>query len=1760
MENINGALAFEATLNIDDFNVSSQAMERSIKHVSDTAITETQYMDESLLQFAQRGAMYIQSYLVGQGMVSLVNSIIQVRGQFQQLEIAFGTMLGSEEKATVLMNQMIQTAAKTPFDLMGVASGAKQLLAYGEAADRVNDTLIRLGNIASGLSIPLNDIVYLYGTTMVQGRLYAQDVRQFTGRGIPLVRELAEMYGVTAEEINAMVSAGKIGFPEVEKVIRKLTDEGGQFYNLMAKQSAALTGQISNLEDAWDSMINDIGRSQQDFLSDSIAAASYMVEHYQTIIDILKAVAIGYGTLKAATVLNTLATKGYTGVALIDNTVRSAKLALLKAEATMTGTAKAQQDLMNKAQNDHVAALEAELTAEEHANLVKSLRIAAIQKLLTAQQQEYLSNLGLTTSSENYEAAAMQVLSVEQKEALNKTDLTSKSAAYRAALKQEVVSKKSYEAATISAMRSEVSAAARRVEAAKAQAVATAHATEQARYEVYWANQSGDATAIATAKKKLEVAVENQSAARKAALNAQTELYSKKKALETAAVTKNTTAHTANAAAETAQATATNFLSAAATKASLAMKALWASMMSNPIGWITAAIGAVISVLTLFGDEEDEANTAMGEFQKTTQEEIKELNTLKAIIESTTSTSKAHKDAIEKVNEKCREYNATLLEENDTLDEQKQKYDELKAKIQETTAEKIKAKYVEKAMQEATEANADSLKDLIDAAENAKVASTNYRGDLVYVDNKAIQEASNSVWEAVEAEVQSHATALANLANNDMKAYEKALEDELADISEKVKRSTGATETEMVNFSNQLKNYIERITENTRKANNELDKIDKQLSGFFDKKPDPSNVTDSVISTEMTFEELEEKLKDTQKQVDELNNKQVKVEADTTELERLKNLLDLINGAITGKQAGLNTENSINARIKQLKEERANVEINSQRYKDLTEQITNLQKRLPKTSTGGSGSNSAANNTRAYSEKEIAAQRKLEEARIDVMEEGYEKRKAVLNLQHKRELDEIDKEERELAEARKKAGKDGLTADQSASFNERRKLADEAYERESSRLFDGEIEYKKRQYEAYFKWVENVGKDVADKHFKTLIADGSSFTAWINAQIQTLEQKKAIGTLTDGDANALNTLKIQLKEMTGEKSALERFEESLRQSTNQASNLAEKLKIVADLKDRLERGEFHLNEDDTTAASLSLESMSSELEQKAYNEFLEQYKSYEERKSAISLKYDLMRTQALKSNNIKALEDISKKEKEEISKLASDTYFKNNLEKILKNADKLTVDTLNGLIDKIEKGQEDLLKDMAEEDIKNMLDMLGDLKDRIASKNPFTALSEAVKEFRKDASQANLDRVLSAGSSLADNFREITDCMRNIAERIDDENLAKAADIMDDVLGNFQAAEKGSEAWGGWWGAIIGGLTDLIPKIIKWASGDEGLEKRIVEIQSEIDSLGKTYDRLSQSFNNTFWVFNDEQRKAAEDNIQLINDQINALEAQRKVAKNSWNYVEYAKLTKEIKNLEAQLNKGDMFMLYEQQIANLQEQQNKLLEQIEAERAKKDADEGRISDWEDDISDLIQQCEELERQMRETLAGTSVKSAIDTFANNLVDAYKQGEDAAKALGETTKSILKKAVLEAIKRQFLAKGINDAVNYLAEAMGDNVLTDDERATFEDMANTAGETFHKALSAMGDLLDDAKDDVDPLSGAIASMSEETGSVIAGRLNAFIINQSQQTSILRESLTYQAQIAQNTGKTVSELEDIKRDLRELKNGNSLLSQGIS
>ena len=239
------------------------------------------------------------SLVGGLGFEQLAEHIFNVRSQFQQLEISFTTMLGSEQKAGALMNQLVQTAAKTPFDMSSITNGAKQLLAYGTAANEVNDILVHLGDISAGLSVPLNDLVYLYGTTMSQGRMYTVDLRQFMGRGIPMAEELGKIMGKTTQEVQQAVTDGKVGADLVKKAIINMTEEGGKFGGLMEKQSTTLQGKWSNIGDSVDQMFNELGKKSQGIFGTGLDLISSLVDNWETVVKVIGSAAVAVGTYKA---------------------------------------------------------------------------------------------------------------------------------------------------------------------------------------------------------------------------------------------------------------------------------------------------------------------------------------------------------------------------------------------------------------------------------------------------------------------------------------------------------------------------------------------------------------------------------------------------------------------------------------------------------------------------------------------------------------------------------------------------------------------------------------------------------------------------------------------------------------------------------------------------------------------------------------------------------------------------------------------------------------------------------------------------------------------------------------------------------------------------------------------------------------------------------------------------------------------------------------------------------------------------------------------------------------------------------------------------------------------------------------------------------------------------------------------------------------------------------------------------------------------
>ncbi len=660
MENENGKLFYGTGLDNSQLRTDAAESKSILRGIGNTAVSEGDRIDAVMKKV---GASIAGVFAVSK-VKEFVSQVANVRGQFQQLEMAFKTMLGSSEKADALMQQLIKTAATTPFGMTDVAQGAKQLLAYGVQADKVNETLIRLGDIAAGLSIPLNDLAYLYGTTMVQGRMYTQDLNQFLGRGIPLTDELAKQFGVTKDKVKDLVTEGKVGFPEVEKAIIAMTSEGGKFGGLMEAQSHTITGQISNLEDGFEQMFNEIGKSTEGIISDSIAMASTLVENWRTVGDALLGVIATYGAYKAA-VISTAAIQS--SIKTVKHTEEAAQL-----YEVMTAEQQAKISKMNLATTSeaYYNAVKAEIQAEmerqtQLATTTQAELTAARERLAVAETEkaaaaEKVASKRAELEAVVQEAATEQTVAVQKKIAIESeaqsraalraqklqeqkdTAISQARALKEAQASEEVVAAKNREIATIN----------QKLVAAKAEEVQHSRNIVALRKEMAATVDATTSKKVAQATTALETAEENLSTAAKARNTAAREVSSKAALLDSTVRRANTVETAANTAAQTANATATGFLSVAKQKLTAVASRLNAVIMANPWALALAAVVAlgygIYKLITYQTDEQkaqQKLDDATKEYNKTVAAEQVQIDSMFARLKTAKKGTEEYKKA-----------------------------------------------------------------------------------------------------------------------------------------------------------------------------------------------------------------------------------------------------------------------------------------------------------------------------------------------------------------------------------------------------------------------------------------------------------------------------------------------------------------------------------------------------------------------------------------------------------------------------------------------------------------------------------------------------------------------------------------------------------------------------------------------------------------------------------------------------------------------------------------------------------------------------------------------------------------------------------------------------------------------------------------------------------------------------------------------------------------------------------------------------------
>lgn len=427
-----GTIGIKATLDISEMQKNVQKYVQNIDMMQDHTDTASQSVARSFSRMQAAGVAFLSIDMAKR----LASEMVSVYGTFQQLEIKFTSMLQSGEKAQKLMGELVSFAATTPFDLKGVSQSATQLVAYGTAADDVIDRLTRLGNIAAGLSQPIGDLVYLYGTSMTQGKLMTTDLNQLAGRGIPIFEELAKVIGVNKDEIRDLAEQGKISFSYLEQVVDNLTNKGGMFYNLMEEQAKAVSGKISNIGDNIDMMFNEMGQASDGFINTALDGTAFLIEHYKEVGTVLGSLVALYGIHKAALIAHAAY---YNSIKKIDEVARlTAEANALKVLETEEIKANLSKQNLVVGSTAYCRALKAEIEAKlssqratlqlataEHSS-AKAAYKAALQRSLAAKQAIWRRETDLVLAKAEGNQAKITLAQTELQKAIDERSAATK--------------------------------------------------------------------------------------------------------------------------------------------------------------------------------------------------------------------------------------------------------------------------------------------------------------------------------------------------------------------------------------------------------------------------------------------------------------------------------------------------------------------------------------------------------------------------------------------------------------------------------------------------------------------------------------------------------------------------------------------------------------------------------------------------------------------------------------------------------------------------------------------------------------------------------------------------------------------------------------------------------------------------------------------------------------------------------------------------------------------------------------------------------------------------------------------------------------------------------------------------------------------------------------------------------------------------------------------------------------------------------------
>lgn len=619
-----------------------------------------------------------------------------------------------------------------------------------------------------------------------------------------------------------------------------------------------------------------------------------------------------------------------------------------------------------------------------------------------------------------------------------------------------------------------------------------------------------------------------------------------------------------------------------------------------------------------------------------------------------------------------------------------------------------------------------------------------------------------------------------------------------------------------------------------------------------------------------------------------------------------------------------------------------------------------------------------------------------------------------------------------------------------------------------------------------------------------------------------------------------------------------------------------------------------------------------------YDDMLNQYGGYEQKKQRIMEQYAERRRIALLNNDQLLLAQLAQAEQEELSRLQSDLITKSaDWQLLFSNLDGLTTDTIKRLMGQIESQKINLSAQMNPKDLQAINEQLEKARKEIESRNPFTALGAAYERLRQQMRDNKLlsgdDPFLrelqakeeeykqfqawvnSGNSTLADGanqaFSELAQQggtyleylkrkKQELQGKIDmGVDVGNSMDILDAMIRKTESGKSSSDL-------LKQSLKDTFSSVggsIGFVNGvfnsvTSGLEKMGIQMDEEtqaiMNDIGGIMEGASQLSQG---IATGNPLSIIQGSIGLLSSAFDLFNSRdRKAEKQIKKHQEaITKLQNAYKQLEWQIDKalgGEVYKNQQAAIRNMQEQQAHLKASWEAEISKKHTDWGRVDEFKEQYAELGRQIEDMIDEISNDLLQTNAKDFASQLGDSLVEAFKSGEDAAKAMETTVNEVLQNLVVNQLKKKFLEQQLQSALDQLEKDMGywngdDFIfdgLSDAEIARFRQQVAAATSNYNQALDIYKDLFADlGLDDTDEsLTGAVKGVSEETANILAGQMNAIRINQLESTQILRQSLQALNTIVANTSynKYLARIERIITILENNQSSDALRSQGLA